>query len=335
MQESPILLTPVRRPARLLDLGLLVLCNLMFGAQYPATKTSVSSMGPVLLSFLTFILGSLCLAPFVVFETRAHPGQPSPLSLFRGRNVFPFLMATVVGFLPASVVLAWGIERSLATNAALLTLSIPVFTAMLASAVREEHMNRWRWLSFALGIAGAAICSDIDWRNLQVLNARYLLGNGLILVGCSGSAFTNVFSKGLLERFQPIRLLMTSYLFTAAICLPLLFWLEPVKLDVVLSYPSDAWFGLGILGLFSWGISMILFFRVLSRLEVTQVSLSIYLLPVFGILLSALFLKERITATILFGGLLVLAGTTLILFADSRAGKKPKSGEPSLENDSP
>jgi drug/metabolite transporter (DMT)-like permease len=335
MNESANLSGPVRPSARLLDLGLLVLCNLMFGAQYPATKTSVSSMGPVLLSFLTFILGSVCLAPFVFFETRAHPDQPKALSLFRGRNLFPFLMATVVGFLPASVVLAWGIERSLATNAALLTLSIPVFTAMLASLVREEHMNRWRWLSFALGIAGAAICSDIDWRNLEVLNARYLLGNGLILVGCSGSAFTNVFSKGLLERFQPIRLLMTSYLFTAAICVPLLLWLEPVKLNVVLSYPPDAWFGLGILGFFSWGISMVLFFRVLSRLEVTQVSLSIYLLPVFGILLSALFLKERITPSILAGGVLVLGGTTLILFADNRAEGKLKREESSRRNDSP
>jgi drug/metabolite transporter (DMT)-like permease len=84
---------------------------------------------------------------------------------------------------------------------------------------------------------------------------------------------------------------------------------------------------LGILGCFSWGISMVLFFRVLSRLEVTQVSLSVYLLPFFGILLSAIFLKERITPAILAGGALVLAGTTLILFADSRAERKLKNAK--------
>jgi drug/metabolite transporter (DMT)-like permease len=327
MTDSPVQPAPVHHRARLLDLGLLVLCNLMFGAQYPATKTSVSSMGPVLLSVLTFILGSLCLVPFAILESRYHPDQPGALTLFKGRNLFPFLMATVFGFLPASVVLALGIERSLATNAALLTLSIPVFTVLLASAIREERMNRWRWLSFALGITGAVISSDIDWRNLQMLNAHYLLGNGLILIGCSGSAFTNVFSKGLLERFQPIRLLMTAYLFTAMICVPLMLWLEPVKWEVLRSYPKDAWIGLGILGCFSWGISMVLFFRVLSRLEVTQVSLSVYLLPFFGILLSAVFLKERISAAILGGGLLVLTGTTLILFADSRAGRKLKNAK--------
>jgi drug/metabolite transporter (DMT)-like permease len=61
---------------------------------------------------------------------------------------------------------------------------------------------------------------------------------------------------------------------------------------------------------------MVLFFRVLDRLDVTQVSLSIYLLPFFGILLSALTLGERISGSIIAGGLLALAGTGLIILED-------------------
>ena len=179
-------------------------------------------------------------------------------------------------------------------------------------------MTPWRWLSFALGISGAIISSDIDWHNLSVFSARYLVGNALILVGCSGSAFTNVYSKGLMERFQPVRLLVVSYVFSGMICLPLLLWLEPVNWNTLESFPARPWIGLGILGFLSWGLSMVLFFRVLSRLEVTQVSLSIYLLPFFGILLSALFLNEKISGAIIGGGVLVLTGTSLILFADNR-----------------
>src|SRR5262245_24764206 len=311
--------------SHLIDLALLVCCNLMFGAQYPATKAAVMSMGPVLLSILTFAISTICLIPFMVMETRARPGQPHPLAVFRAKNFFPFLMATVMGFIPASVVLAWGIERSLASNAALLTLSIPIFTAVVASAVREERMNVWRWLSFALGITGAVISSDIDWHNLNVFSARYLVGNGLILVGCLGSAFTNVYSKGLLDHFGPVRLLVVSYVFSGLVCVPLLLWQEKVQWSVVASYPPRTWVGLGILGLLSWGLAMILFFRVLSRLDVMQVSLSIYLLPFFGVLLSTLFLNERITGAIVGGGLLVLAGTSLILFADSRSIQKKEA----------
>lgn len=65
---------------------------------------------------------------------------------------------------------------------------------------------------------------------------------------------------------------------------------------------------------------MVLFFRVLERLDVTQVSLSIYLLPFFGILLSALTLGERISGSIIAGGILALMGTGLIILEDRITG---------------
>jgi drug/metabolite transporter (DMT)-like permease len=298
------------------DLILLLLCNVMFGAQYPATKAAVANMGPILLSVLTYLLASLCLLPFLILENRVHPEQSHPLAVFDKQNFVPFFMATILGFFPASVILAWGIDRSLASNAALLTLSIPIFTAFLASIVRDERMTIWRWMSFVLGIGGAVICSDIDWKNLNVFSARYLLGNFLILAGCSGSAFTNVYGKNLLERFRPVRLLVLSYVFTGLFCLPFLWVFEPVTWNTLSSYPLRTWLGLGILGLFSWGLAMVLLFWLLSRLEVMQVSISFYLISFFGVALAALFLHETISASIIVGGALVIAGTTIVLFSD-------------------
>ncbi len=328
MAQQTSTVAATRTRAQLMDLVLLVLVNMMFGAQYPATKTAVTEMGPVLLSVLTFGLAGLCMTPFFIWESRRHPDQPPILNLFRGHNLFPFMMATVGGYFPGSVVLAWGIDRSLASNAALLTLTIPVNTALLASVVRQERMNLWKWLSFGLAITGAIISSDIDWHSLNVVGKGFLLGNMLILTACWGSAFTNVYSKGLLEQYQPVRLLMASYFVTAVVCLPLLFWLERPHWSTFGGFSPHTWAGLGILGVFSWGLAMILFFRVLSRLEVTQVSLSIYLIPVFGISLAAFFLHERISASIIIGGLLALAGTSLILLADnSEAPGESSQGE--------
>jgi drug/metabolite transporter (DMT)-like permease len=296
------------------DLFLLLLCNLMFGAQYPAMKMAVIDFGPPLLSLMTLLLGALCLVPFYLLETKSNTGQERIYNLLRGKNLFPFLMVTVAGLLPGSVVLAWGIERSLASNAALLTLMIPIFTALLAAMVRKERMSRWRWISFFLGVTGAALSSEIQWGSVNVFNSTYLVGNALILIGCAGSAFTNVFSKGLLERFRPVRLLIGSYCFTAFLCL--LLSLESVNWRTFSSVSLRTWIGLAILGMFPFGLAMVIFFRVLTRLEVTQVSLSIYLLPFFGVLLSALILKERITPHAIMGGILVLIGTTLILLKD-------------------
>jgi len=60
---------------------------------------------------------------------------------------------------------------------------------------------------------------------------------------------------------------------------------------------------------------MILWMWVLNRLEVGQVSVSIYLLPFFGLLLSIVSVHERITESQIVGGLLTVASTaTLTLF---------------------
>ena len=66
-----------------------------------------------------------------------------------------------------------------------------------------------------------------------------------------------------------------------------------------------------MLGAFSWGIAMVLWMWVLKRLEIAQVSASIYLLSLFGVLLSAITLHERLTVIQIAGGFMVLLATFL------------------------
>lgn len=59
------------------------------------------------------------------------------------------------------------------------------------------------------------------------------------------------------------------------------------------------------------GLAMVLWMWVLKRLEVSQVSASIYLLSLFGVLLSAVSLHERLTPAQIAGGVMVFLGTFL------------------------
>jgi len=69
---------------------------------------------------------------------------------------------------------------------------------------------------------------------------------------------------------------------------------------------------------------MILWMYLLRRLDVSQASVSIYLLPLLGVLFSALLLQERITPAMLVGGLLTLVGTILITTADTEGLEEGK-----------
>jgi drug/metabolite transporter (DMT)-like permease len=63
---------------------------------------------------------------------------------------------------------------------------------------------------------------------------------------------------------------------------------------------------------------MVVWLSVLARLDVGLVSLSVYLLPFFGVVLSALLVGDRLTAADLVGGVISLAGTLLVTLVPDR-----------------
>lgn len=310
----------------MVDIGILVLVNGMWAAQYAAYKVATEKMGPVTVSAWTFAMASLALLPFLLNERRRSQlaSDPAPPSSARpgwiGRDVLGFIIIGVVGLIPASAVLAWGIDRSTASNAALIYLTVPILTAVLASAILGERMTLVRWASLGMSLVGVLILSDVNWRHLELADSKFLFGNALVLVACACSAFYNVYCKGLLRRFTPLEVLVFGYLIALTVSLPLLVWIEPLSREAVGAYGLRVWIALGVLSVFSWGLAMVLWMFVLKRLDVSQASVSIYLLPFLGVLISALTLHEKITPAMIVGGLITLAGTILITSLEPTSG---------------
>ena len=281
-------------------------------------------MGPITVSAWAFLLASLVLLPFLGWERRSarrlgsEPAQPGRQtedksgSRWSTRNAFGFLMISVLGLIPGSMLLAWGVERSTASNAAIIYLTMPVMTALLASMILGEKMSSLRWGSLGISLAGVLVLSAADLRQLQLLRGRFLLGNVLVLLACLGSSFYNVYCKELLKRFTLLEVLIYGYTLAFLASLLLMPWAEPFSWSSLHAYSTATWVALIALSVFSWGLAMVLWMFLLKRLDVSQASVSIYLLPFLGVLISALTLKERITPVMIVGGLLTLAGTVLI-----------------------
>jgi drug/metabolite transporter (DMT)-like permease len=153
---------------------------------------------------------------------------------------------------------------------------------------------------------------------------KFLGGNLVVLVAITGSAFYNVYSKRLLGRFSPLEVLVFGNLMSAGLSVPVVMGMEPGSLSAIGSYTLRVWVSLAVLSVFSYGLAMVLWMYLLRRLDVSQASVSIYLLPLLGVLFSAVLLKEKITTAMLAGGLLTLAGTILITSADSQGVEEAK-----------
>jgi drug/metabolite transporter (DMT)-like permease len=290
---------------RLRDWGLLLACNLIWSSQFVLVKIVQEQMGPVSATFYPMTLATLMLVPIVLRERKLTGRMPK-------RDVMEFILIGVFGQVVAQLFITWGVRFSLASNAALLMLALPVSTAVMAYFFLGERMSKVRWISFALAIGGVIECSGVDWKELDLTNSKFLLGNFLIFCSVNGSAFYNVYSKKLLERYSPLRVLLYSYYAVFAFLLPITIYTEPQGLHNLPEFTVKVWIGLILLALLQYFLSMVLFLNVLTRLDATQAGLSNYLIPFFGLIIAALVLGERLTKYMIAGGVLVLGSTLLI-----------------------
>jgi drug/metabolite transporter (DMT)-like permease len=292
---------------------LLALASLMWSAQGTAVKVLDRHMGPIAITFLPFYVTTVLFIPLLIRVRRANPDATRPAWSDWGK----FVAAGVAGQVLAQLGMTWGISKSLASNGAILNLLIPVISAVLASFMLHERITRLRIASLGIGLLGVLLMSVEDLQHASFGQMKYLVGNLLIFGGCFGSSFYNVYCKGLLKRFQEIEILIFSYITASAASLPLLVWAEPFHFSAFAAFDWKSWLAFAFLALFMYGASMLLFFKALQHLDVTTASASLYLVPVFGVLLAVVLLGERLSVLALCGSAIVLAATILIMRYDT------------------
>jgi drug/metabolite transporter (DMT)-like permease len=292
---------------------LLAMASLMWSAQGTAVKVLDRHLGPIAITFVPFYITTFLFVPLLLKLRRENPGAPS---LTAGDWV-QFAIAGIGGQVLAQLGMTWGISKSLASNGAILNLLIPVISAVLASFMLRERITLLRIVALTIGLVGVVLMSISDWKQASFGQMRFLVGNFLILGGCLGSSFYNVYCKGLMKRFAEVEILIFSYITASLASLPLLIWVEPFSFRSFRQFDWQSWAAFAFLALFMYGASMLLFFRALQHLDVTTASASLYLVPVFGVLLAAVLLGERLSSLALIGSAIVLSATVLIMKYDT------------------
>ena len=169
-----------------LAFGVLILVNAMWAFQFSGARLAVSELGPVLVTLVPLALATLLVIPF------------AKLDLFRpknGRLIFDIVLLGTFGVLPAQLCLVLGVQRTLASNASVISLTVPVLTAICASIFLNERMTVLRRISFAVAILGVCLVSVNDIQHAHLFTIDYVVGNLLVLASCAGSAFFNSYSR--------------------------------------------------------------------------------------------------------------------------------------------
>lgn len=292
---------------------LLFACNLMWALQFTCIKLTQDQIGPYFTVWGPMLLSTIFLYPFAKKEfSKSHKSW---------KDIRIFLLLVLLGSLPAQLLVTRGTQLSLAGNAAILTLSLPVITALFAFILLKEKMNGIRWISFAIAIVGVALASINDVKSLN-FGSKYIVGNLLILLGIVGNAFYNTGSKKIIDRFTPVEMVFFTYLFMVIFLTPLVLYNEMDVFARIPVFTTQTWIGISILAVFHNFLSMILFFYALKNLEAIQVALSNYLITFFGLPIAAVWLKEKLPVWAIVGGVLIFVSTLIITIVDYKMSVK-------------
>ena len=279
----------------------LIAANVVYATSPVATRVVLDDVPPALLALFRLVIGAVVLLP-----TAWALERPAP---FTSSDHWRVAWMGILGFAAAFALSHWGIERSTATNAALLIIVEPVSIMLLGPAVLGERLSRREQAGAALALLGAL---------LVVLNGIPGITHGLaphwrgdlllVLSGVAYGAYTLI-GRTVLQRHGPVGITARSIVWGAVTLAPLVVgeWLggrRPVL-------TASAVLGALYLGGVITALGYLLWNWALARAEAARVAAFVAIQPVAGALLGVMLLREPLTPFTVVGGVLVAAGLWL------------------------
>jgi drug/metabolite transporter (DMT)-like permease len=287
-----------------IDLALLAVLALLWGASYTFIKIGVETIPPV-----TFIAARTLIAGGILLAVIRWRGLAMPRDLASWRR-FAF-QACLNSVVPFTLIAA--AERSVdAGLATILNATSPIFTFLLTALItRHEPVTLRKLLGVGAGLAG--ICLIIGTEALDGLG-HALWAQLAIVAATLCYAGAAIFGRGF-KGLDPMLPAAGSMLCGALLLVPLSLVVDqPWRL--VPSHASIV--ALLALAVFSTALAFVIYFRLLHTLGSVGTTSQAYLRVPIGVGIGALFLGESLGATAWLGMAFVVAGVAAMTIPGRR-----------------
>ena len=287
----------------LIDYLLLVLLALIWASAFFNIKIATYSFGPVTIAFLRVFFGAIPVLLLCYYKD-------IKIEAF-SKDWYWFAIIGFINLVAPFFLIAYGVQSVQSNLAAILMSTTPLSSTVLGHFyTKNEKFNFIKTFGILIGFSGIIyLFSD----NL-LINENNLISALLILAGSTcyvvGGVLTLKISKKKNENVTGSILIWATI-----ILIPLVSFIEQPwnfvpRLDSTISVIY--------LGLVSTGLAWLLRFRILVKNGLIFQSQVSYLIPIFGTILSYIFLKELITTKVLISLIAVSVGIYFVRKADNK-----------------
>lgn len=279
----------------------LLLAHLLWGGNYVVAKVTLHEIPVMSLSFLRFGLACLLISPFLInLEPRMKRVQYKHLP----RLIIASLLLGAVNI----TFFYLGLSKTLAINASVLNLIVPVLSVIGAWWFLKEKIYSINLMGIILSLLGTAAVIGLPLIFTSSFSAVEMVGNLLLILG--GAAFVGgaLLIKPLFKDYTPLSITAFTFL-TATVA-----FFIPAVLEYI---ANPDWLGqvslLGLFGLLYIAIlsTVVAYFLMMwgySRIELSHAVIIQYVEPAVAASLAIPLLGERISYSFIVGFCMIALG---------------------------
>ena len=270
----------------------------VWGASYLFIKVAVDEIAPAPMMAFRTLLAAAVLLGYLVWRL----GRSDAFAELRTEWKHCLVLGIFNAALPFGLI-AWGEQHIDSGLAAVVQASVPIFNALLVLRfLPHERLTRVRAFGLGIGLLGVGVVTGIHAEG----GALAVLGALAIVLSSLSYASAGVYGQRAVSGTAGPVLAAGSMLVGGLLLTPFALFQLPA------SAPSlEATASLLALTLLGTALAQLILFRMLALHGSARLSLVTYLMPGFALVYGALILDEQITASMLAGLALILAGVAL------------------------
>ncbi len=285
------------------DYFILVLLSLIWASAFFNIKIATYSYGPITIAFLRIFFGMIPVL-ILCFYKKIN------IEVF-SKDWKWFAAIGIINLVIPFFLIAYGVQKVQSNLAAILMSTTPISATILAHFFAEgEKINLIKIFGIILGFSGIVYLFS---ENL-LINEENLFSALMILVGSTFYVIGGLLTLRISHK--------KNENVTASILIWGVIFICPISLIIEQPWnlnPSfESTVALIYLGVFPTGVAWLLRFMILKRNGLVFQSQVAYLIPIFGVILGYVFLKELVTSKILISLIVVILGIYFVKKASDK-----------------
>jgi drug/metabolite transporter (DMT)-like permease len=281
--------------------------NLFFAINYSAVKffTSAGIAGALGINIIRVSVSLVIFWIIFFFQTK----KPH----FTKKDWISLLLCAFAAISLNQLLFIKGLSLTFPIHAALLALITPILITLLAIRMLNEKLSVTKFVGLLLGISGAILL--IGGKEKGVAGDNIVLGDFLVILSAIAYTFYFILVKPLMDRHESLDVVRWIFTFGFFFTLPLCYQ-EFTEIQWQAFTPTH-W--LLLITIVLPGTSLAYIFNVygIKILSASTAGAYIYSQPIFAVIISMIFLQQKLSIVIIIAGVLIFLGVYL-------SNRKPK-----------